>query len=605
MYFGSRALAYSVLAMVFCLPFTAASATVVARSSNQSLLPDANVVMSGSETNPVVAITPIAGASGSTTLRFDLQDGLLTVPLQLQTGGSILNLAPFVNAGNDWSVRLNQPTMLAATVLDDGLPVFPGRLTIAWSVLASDGPVILLNPGSSLTSVQFSSPGYYHFQITANDGEFISSDQVTVLVLPAETTGPEITEVRAVSVTETNAVIVWNTSRPASSQVRYGTTSSYGLASAPDPTLAIAHGVELRELVPNTEYHFQVVSRDSSGNVSVSAGMSFRTAGARFPQKFYLPVLAATGELVPPMSSGGSPADPNYQFVWSDFADEGEVILNFYVPETGTYTVWTRLYSGSEDQNGWFVSVDRGVEDLYEAAQGRPSASWQWDALSSSVGGPRRLSLSAGVHTIALRAQEPGCALNRILVTNDPDFVPQDGVPLLGLEDVAVLTNAVIETRVNPGYSVIANPLHRGGNTLGEVFFAAPEGARVFKYNPGLGQYSEFVHASGSWSDPNETLLPGEGAFFVNPTSSDIPLVFMGELRLNNSIRILARGTYLVGPMYPRGGLVTDIIDVPVRAGDGAYRFNVRSGGYDFYEFGSGMAPFELQPGEGFFLDRH
>jgi hypothetical protein len=43
---------------------------------------------------------------------------------------------------------------------------------------------------------------------------------------------------QALSITEGNAVITWKTSRPANSQVQYGTTSSYGHSSGLDASLS-------------------------------------------------------------------------------------------------------------------------------------------------------------------------------------------------------------------------------------------------------------------------------------------------------------------------------------------------------------------------------
>ncbi len=111
-----------------------------------------------------------------------------------------------------------------------------------------------------------------------------------------DTTAPAISGVGVVPnvagkvpmLTDSKAIIVWNTNEPADSQVEYGTTVSYGSASVLDPMLswtragyggvARGHVVALAGLLPATTYHYRVVSRDSSGNVARSGDYTFTTA---------------------------------------------------------------------------------------------------------------------------------------------------------------------------------------------------------------------------------------------------------------------------------------------------------------------------------------
>ena len=67
------------------MPFTigdaetaAASLTVSGTSSNQTLVPNANIVFGGSGANRTVTITPANGQSGTTTITVTVSDGTLT-----------------------------------------------------------------------------------------------------------------------------------------------------------------------------------------------------------------------------------------------------------------------------------------------------------------------------------------------------------------------------------------------------------------------------------------------------------------------------------------------------------------------------------------------
>src|SRR5258708_24531043 len=56
----------------------AASLTVSGGSSNQTLMPDANIVLGGTGANRTVTLTPAAGQAGTATITLTVSDGSLT-----------------------------------------------------------------------------------------------------------------------------------------------------------------------------------------------------------------------------------------------------------------------------------------------------------------------------------------------------------------------------------------------------------------------------------------------------------------------------------------------------------------------------------------------
>ena len=92
-----------------------------------------------------------------------------------------------------------------------------------------------------------------------------------------DTTGPVITGTAVENFTPISATVTWNTDELSTSQVRYGLTSQYGDATAIDYDLRTSHSVDLYDLSPATTYHYQVVSIDSSGNLSRGADQTFTT----------------------------------------------------------------------------------------------------------------------------------------------------------------------------------------------------------------------------------------------------------------------------------------------------------------------------------------
>jgi hypothetical protein len=597
--------AAGLLLVATALSVSAAPVAIISTSSNPALVPNENIVISGAETNRTVTITPVSDGQGSATLRF-LADGVLL----LMQGSSVTNSqndAPVVYAGSDRLLPLNQALNLSPVVIDDGLPNPPGQLSILWSVVEAPTPPIIAAPTAAFTSVRFIIEGRYTLRITVTDGEFTVADEVTVVVLPPEPTGPAISEVTLVSITESNAVITWKTSRPANSEVQYGTTSSYGLSSGLDASMVTTHRVELTNLVPNTWYYYRVLSRDAMDALSVSPGFGLHTLAFAVERTFYLPLLVQDAQLESPMALLNPEVDFHQQYLASPVPQAGNAVFTFYVPEDGTYTLWCRVRAPTSSQNAFYVAVD-GITDIYDVAETKWSPDWQWDVLNArtdTANVPRRLTLLAGLHELAFDGLEPDTRLSRLLLTNDPDFIPADGQPIVhDGEDIAVLTNSVMKLSLNPGFSLIANPFHRGGNTLAEVFPGVPDGTRLFKYNPLLNRYSECSFTDNQWNEPEQTFGPGEGAFIWYPPNTGAELVFTGSLRLSNPVRVFTPGFYLISLSFPRSGKISEVIDLPILPGDIIFKFNANAQVYEYFEFGGDNPPFDVAPGEAFFFWR-
>jgi hypothetical protein len=83
---------------------------------------------------------------------------------------------------------------------------------------------------------------------------------------------------------ETGAYVVWRTDVAGTSQVNYGSTSSYGSSSTTacnnslsSSSYATYHCIVVSGLSQNTTYHFQVTSTDSGGNTTNSKDYTFTT----------------------------------------------------------------------------------------------------------------------------------------------------------------------------------------------------------------------------------------------------------------------------------------------------------------------------------------
>ena len=92
----------------------------------------------------------------------------------------------------------------------------------------------------------------YYFVVVAYDTarvEGVPSPEASGVVLA-------MSNVAAVSVAPSSAVITWQTNKASDQQVFYGPTSSYGMSTQLDATQSVSHSQTLTDLLPETTYHY-------------------------------------------------------------------------------------------------------------------------------------------------------------------------------------------------------------------------------------------------------------------------------------------------------------------------------------------------------------
>jgi Bacterial Ig domain len=115
--------------------------------------------------------------------------------------------------------------------------------------------------------------------------------------IAVDTTAPTNSGVTSSNVTGNAATITWTTSEPATSQVEYGITTSYGSLTAIDGNLVTSHSVTVGNLSPQTLYDYRVRSRDAAGNEGLSGNRTLTT-------------LAGPADTTPPSIPGAPTATP-------------------------------------------------------------------------------------------------------------------------------------------------------------------------------------------------------------------------------------------------------------------------------------------------------
>ena len=219
------------------------------------------------------------------------------------------------------------------------------------------------------------------------------------------------------------AVITWDSDEPADSQVFYrelGQTTYQQTAIDPQP--ATSHSMTLQGLEPSATYEYQVRSADAAGNASTSSlNDTFTTQANSFE---YLRFEAEGGELAAPVqSAGGGGAfaaayidTPAGTSSGTPNSPAGTATYGVNIPSGETWYLWVRMYGTNGSTNSWFESVDGAPRQSIETTQ---TGSWEWVA-------GRSYSLTAGLHSVELGGHEAQARADRILITDDPDFVPTE-----------------------------------------------------------------------------------------------------------------------------------------------------------------------------------
>ncbi|MDB5204708.1 MAG: repeat-containing protein [Candidatus Taylorbacteria bacterium] len=216
-----------------------------------------------------------------------------------------------------------QPAPQVATVLISGIEttsISTSAVTIAWNTdLPSDSQVqygnsenfgsvtalsSTLTTSHSVTITGLAPNTNYIFRVkskpvgasvatVSTNEEFNTLNHSIPVVAPAN-----IISVSSGGVTSTGATISWMTDKGATSQVEYGTDTTYGSSSINTETLVTSHSVSLSSLNSGTTYHYRLKSIDEVGNVTFSEDYTFTTTGSlsSVPTAPPAPIITDQGE---------------------------------------------------------------------------------------------------------------------------------------------------------------------------------------------------------------------------------------------------------------------------------------------------------------------
>ncbi len=185
--------------------------------------------------------------------------------------------SPYVGYVAFWGVNSSGVTISwstdapATTFVAYGTTAALGQLSPVQTALSNSHGVVLsgLSPGTTY---------YFRAESTTAGGSTGASTLYSFTTAgTAASAAPNISNVTVTNITATSATISWTTDQAASSQVNYGTTTSYGFSSPLNSSLGTSHSVTLTGLTPGTTYDYDVISANSTGASSASPNGSFTT----------------------------------------------------------------------------------------------------------------------------------------------------------------------------------------------------------------------------------------------------------------------------------------------------------------------------------------
>lgn len=439
------------------IPFTvsdqetaAGSLSVTASSSNLTLVPNANVVLGGSGGNRTVTVTPVNGQSGSATITIRVSDGTTAVTRTFGVTVTALNAAPVVSAIAAQTTKQNTSVGPIGFTVSDRETV-AGSLTVtgisANTTLVPNANIILGGSGSNRTvmvSPATGQTGTTTITVRVSDGVNVTSTSFTLTVQALVNTVPTISSIP-------------------------NQTSEQDKATAPIPfvigdaetaaaNLNLAGGSSNPTLVPNANIAFGgsganrtvtvTPASGQSGSATITVSVNDGTAsasksftltvnkaadpGTNTTDKVYLGIEAEDALLVSPMTVVTDTAVATRRFVKSSTANQGTATYTIEVPKSGTYIIWSKILGQTFASDSFFVSVN-GAEDVFDAAEGKTSADWQWSVVNGrgTTGtpmtlNPRTFNLVQGKNTIVVRGREANAGLDRFIVTDDLNYVPKE-----------------------------------------------------------------------------------------------------------------------------------------------------------------------------------
>jgi len=135
---------------------------------------------------------------------------------------------------------------------------------------------------------------------------------------------------------------------------------------------------------------------------------------------------AEYGEVTYPMQilNDANASNGQYVEVPQEYSDDSaaKVVFEFTVAEAGNFVVWGRVKSSGDTHDSFRVIMDQQSEIVWHISG---KTNWTWDEVYIYAGeDPKIFYLSAGTHTLTIRNREWASKLDKVVITSDLDYNP-------------------------------------------------------------------------------------------------------------------------------------------------------------------------------------
>ncbi|MEX0616177.1 MAG: Ig-like domain-containing protein [Candidatus Woykebacteria bacterium] len=102
----------------------------------------------------------------------------------------------------------------------------------------------------------------------------------------------------------------------------------------------------------------------------------------------------------------------------------GSSVIPFSVPEAGNYTVWTRMLAANAGSDSYWLRIDN-QKGIKVGDGGLTFGNYLWvNHQDGDLNKKISVSLSTGSHSLTIIGREAGARIDRLLVTNETNFIP-------------------------------------------------------------------------------------------------------------------------------------------------------------------------------------
>lgn len=229
----------------------------------------------------------------------------------------------------------------------------------------------------------------------------------------------------------------------------------------------------------------------------------------------------------------------------------GESVTAFFTRKKAVPEVPTHLHSATRFPYGPFqfkIQIAKGIKfDIWASPD-----LMNWNIIASDA------SVADTVDYVDSDASKFSHRYYRVIA----EAVPSDNV--IGF----------VTINIPPAFSMIANPVSAPNNAISALFPKMPDNTTINKFDTRMFKLTENTVKGGKWSSPTETLVPGEGAIFFNPTTDYKSLNLVGEVMQGNLFNSIPAGFSIRSSLVPQPGRLHTDLAFPAADGDVVHLFD-------------------------------